>query len=88
MVFRITVMIVLVSTLAACGDDDDGGTNDEVPGMVQLQEEVFEPGCTHDACHAGEQGIAGLGFGDAESAYEQLVGADPINVEVAKLAAA
>lgn len=76
---RAGILVMIGLLLVACGDDGDQEMEAEAPGMIQLQEEIFEPGCSHDACHAGEAGIAGLTFSDPELAYEQLVGVDPIN---------
>lgn len=74
---RLPLLLALLFILTACGKEDDA--SGDVPGFVQLQSQVFEPGCAMSACHGGDSGIAGLTFADAQTAYDQLVNVPPVN---------
>ena len=80
-IFLVIVLAAMMAAMivTACGDGGEVAESQEVPGLVQLTEEIFEPGCAHAACHGGDQGIAGLAFADPEITHAQLVGAAPVN---------
>lgn len=76
--YRMIIIAVAVIILAACGSEEPTDSGD-APGFVQLHQEVFAPGCSASACHAGDSGIAGLSFEDPQQAYDQLIEVAPTN---------
>jgi hypothetical protein len=69
---RLPLMCLL---LAGCGDKggEDSGQDDAVnPTFSAVYDDVLVPSCAYSTCHLGA-GNAGLGWDDAQGAYEALV---------------
>lgn len=76
------VSVGLGAGLLACSSDEPA--TPAVPGYRQIHSQIIAKSCAVGGCHDGDNGVGGLGLGDVETSYAQLIDVAPLNGAAAR----